>query len=354
MQSYPFTSQVTYDEQGLPLYDRAVDSEFLRSVFAAYFSDGIFYKPTNALQVVAGTGLQVQVNPGICHIRGAMGIETETRTLTLEAAGTLPRIDTVVARLDLSLAVRSIELYIVKGTPSSTPQRPALTRDATIWELGLADIAVAANASTITQSSITDTRLDTERCGVVAQTIGSLDTAPYFAQLTTAIAEHQEEAETQIAALQAAIAAVEGDTAWMMKAVYDPHNKGTDVYDYADNTAQTHANAAAAKYEATLTLDGWVTSSGEEQSAGYPYAQEVTLTALTPGAPTVMAASEFLSPCSREPVGVPETDAVLDEAMAIINSQGVTSSLDGGKIRTIIQEKPTADVTLQWLIRTEV
>ena len=104
MQSYPFTSQVTYDEQGLPLYDRAVDSEFLRSVFAAYFSDGIFYKPTNALQVTAGTGMQVQANPGICHIRGAIGIETDTRTLTVEAAGTSPRIDTVVARLDLSLA----------------------------------------------------------------------------------------------------------------------------------------------------------------------------------------------------------------------------------------------------------
>lgn len=354
MQSYPFTSQVTYDEQGLPLYDRAVDSEFLRSVFAAYFSDGIFYKPTNALQVVAGTGMQVQVNPGICHIHGAMGIETETRTLTLETAGTLPRIDTVVARLDLSLAVRSIELYIVKGTPSSTPQRPALTRDATIWELGLADIAVAANSSTVTQSAITDTRLDTERCGVVAQTIGSLDTAPYFAQLTTAIAEHQEEAEAQIADLQAAIAAVEGDTAWMMKAVYDTGGKGTDVYDYADDTAQTHANAVAAKYEATLTLDGWVASTSEEQGNGYTLAQEVTLTAVTPGAPTVMESSEFLSPCSRNPVGVPETDAVLDEAMAIINSQGVTSSLDGGKIRTIIQEKPTADVTLQWLIRTEV
>jgi len=353
MQSYPFTSQVTYDEQGLPLYDRAVDSEFLRAVFAAYFSDGIFYKPTNALQVVAGTGLQVQVNPGICHIRGAMGIETETRTLTLEAAGTLPRIDTVVARLDLSLAVRSIELYILKGTPSSSPQRPALTRDATIWELGLADIAVAANSSTITQSSITDTRLDTERCGVVAQTIGSLDTAPYFAQLTTAIAEHQEEAEAQIAALQAAIAAVEGDTAWMMKAVYDTHNKGTDVYDYADDTAQTHANAVAAKYTGKFTLDGWVTSTSEEQAAGYTLAQEVTLTAVTPGAPTVMAASEFLTGCGYDPTGVAATDEILDEVLAIVNA-GVTCTLDGGKIRTVVKEKPVADIVPHWLIRTEV
>ena len=353
MKSYPFTSQVTYDEQGLPLYDRAVDSEFLRSVFAAYFSDGIFYKPTNALQVVAGTGMQVQVNPGICHIRGAMGIETDTRTLTVEEADASPRIDTVVARLDLSLAVRSIELYVVKGTAAATPQRPALTRDSTTWELGLADIAVAANQSTITQSSITDTRLDTERCGVVAQTIGSLDTAPYFAQLTTAIAEHQEEAEAQIAALQAAIAAVEGDTAWMMKAVYDTHNKGTDVYDYADDTAQTHANAVAAKYTGKFTLDGWVASSGDEQSDGYPYAQEATLTALTPGAPTVMAASEFLTGCGYDPTGVAATDEILDEVLAIVNA-GVTSSLDGGKVRTIVKEKPSAEIVVNWVIRTEV
>lgn len=379
MQSYPFTSQVTYDEQGLPLYDRAVDSEFLRSVFAAYFSDGIFYKPTNALQVVAGTGMQVQVNPGICHIRGAMGIETETRTLTVEAAGTSPRIDTVVARLDLSLAVRSIELYIVKGTAAATPQRPALTRDATIWELGLADIAVAANSSTVTQSAITDTRLDTERCGVVAQTIGSLDTAPYFAQLTTAIAEHQEEAEAQIAALQAAIAAVEGDTAWMMKAVYDTGGKGTDVYDYADDTAQTHADAAAAgkmakstydpqnkekdifktidaaaaKYEATLTLYGWVASTSEEQARGYTLAQEVTLTAVTPGAPTVMGSSEFLTGCGYDPTGVAATDEILDEVLAIVNA-GVTSSLDGGKVRTIVKERPSAEIVVNWTIRTEV
>lgn len=335
MQSYPFTSQVTYDEQGLPLYDRAVDSEFLRAVFAAYFSDGIFYKPTNALQVVAGTGMQVQVNPGICHIRGAMGIETETRTLTLEAAGMSPRIDTVVARLDLSLAVRSIELYIVKGTPSSAPQRPALTRDATIWELGLADIAVAANASTITQSAITDTRLDTERCGVVAQTIGSLDTAPYFAQLAAAIAEHREEAEAQIAALQAAIAAVEGDTAWMMKAVYDTHNKGTDVYDYADDTAQTHANAVESNlYKATFLVDGWSGSAA-------PYTQTVAVTAVD-GGPAITADSLMVSAVMIDDTVQGDAQEALRDAAALVDSG--TKTFGAGTITCVLQgDKPEAD-----------
>lgn len=229
MRSYPFTSQVTYDEQGLPLYDRAVDSEFLRKVFARYFSDGVFYKPTSALQVVADSGMQVKVNPGCCHIQGAIGIEDAQRTLVVQAAEALDRIDTVVARLDLSVAVRSIDLYVVKGTAAESPQPPALTRDSTKWEIGLANLFVAKNVSTITQQRITDTRLDNERCGVVAQTIGDLDTAPYFAQLAAAIAQHQTDAEAQISALQAAIEAVEGDAAWMMKDLYDPQDLREDL-----------------------------------------------------------------------------------------------------------------------------
>lgn len=323
MQSYPFTSQVTYDEQGLPLYDRAVDSEFLRAVFAAYFSDGIFYKPTSALQVVAGTGLQVQVNPGICHIRGAMGIETETRTLTLETAGTLPRIDTVVARLDLGLAVRSIELYIVKGTPSSTPQRPALTRDYTIWELGLADIAVAANASTITQSSITDTRLDTSRCGVVAQTIGSLDTAPYFSQLTAAIASHQEEAEEQIRALQEAIAAVEGNTAWMLRSLYDPQNKRQDIFAYGPHL-----------YKATFKVGSWSGSEGN-------YTQTVQVTAVD-GGPSITSDSHMTSGLFIDDTLKGEAKQEVLEAASIVD--GGTKTLGSGTITCVLEnEKPEAD-----------
>lgn len=157
----------------------------------------------------------------------------------------------------------------------------------------------------------------------------------------------------------------------MAKATYDPQNKATDIYAYADTAAggkmekatydpQNKAkdifktiNAAAAKYEATLTLDGWVASTSEEQTAGYPYAQEATLTALTPGAPAVMEASEFLTPCSYTPTRVAATDEILSEALAVIND-GVTSTLDGGKIRTIVKEKPTSDIAVNWLIRTEV
>ena len=239
MQSYPFTSdKITYDEHGLPKYDRAVDSAFLRKVFAQYFSDGVFYSSANALQVVADTGMQVAVEPGSCHIQGAIGIETNRRTLVVQAAEEMDRIDTVVARLDLSLAVRSIDLYVVKGTAAESPQAPALTRDSTIWELGLANLFVAKNVATISQQRITDTRLDISRCGQVGAPVQPpFDTEAFFSQLEAAIQAHQEDAEAQIEQLRNAIEAVEGDAAWMMKEHYDPAGLGKDI------TVQTYTHS---------------------------------------------------------------------------------------------------------------
>ena len=230
MQSYPFTSQVTYDEQGLPLYDRAVDSEFLRSVNKQYYSDGVFYDQSDRLQVMADTGMQVKVSPGCVHIQGAIGIEPNQRTLVVQASDEQDRIDTVVARLDLTLGVRSVDLYIVKGTPSESPQPPVLTRDSTIWELGLANLFVAKNVSTISQQRITDTRLDPSRCGQVGATVQPpFDTGAFFSQLEASIRTHQQDAEAQIEQLRKAIEAVEGDAAWMMKDLYDPAGLGKDV-----------------------------------------------------------------------------------------------------------------------------
>ena len=320
MQSYPFTSQVTYDEQGLPLYDRAVDSEFLRKVFARYFSDGVFYKPTSALQVVADSGMQVKVNPGCCHIQGAIGIEDAQRTLLVQAAEALDRIDTVVARLDLSVAVRSIDLYVVKGTAGESPQAPALTRDSTIWELGLANIFVAKNTATISQQRITDTRLDTSRCGVVAQTIGDLDTEPYYTQLAAMIEDLRE-----------VISGIEAGSEVMLKAVYDTKGRGVDVYDYGPHL-----------YKATFLLDGW-TGDG-------PYTQTVAVTPVDDG-PAVTAASSMQSPVMIDDGFTEDTYDQMNEAGAIVNAG--TKTLGAGTITCVTKgtDKPACDVEVFFLVK---
>nr|DAO25819.1 MAG TPA: Receptor Binding Protein [Caudoviricetes sp.] len=220
MISYPFTSRVTYDAQNLPIYDRAVDSAFLRRFYKAYWDDGVFYKPSTSFAVTAtGTGMNVQVQPGMAQVQGAFCLEDTVQTLPIAAAdASLNRIDSVVLRLDLSLDKRDISLAVISGVAAVSPVAPALTRNNTTWELGIANVLVSAGAGVITQRDVEDTRLDDTRCGAVAQTVGDLDTSGFFAQLTAMIARLREE-----------IGEVETGTAAMLRSVYDPGDDGVNI-----------------------------------------------------------------------------------------------------------------------------
>lgn len=220
MISYPFTSRVTYDAQSLPIYDRAVDSAFLRRFYKAYWDDGVFYKPSTSFAVTAtGTGMNVQVQPGMAQVQGAFCLEDTVQTLPIAAAdASLNRIDSVVLRLDLSLDKRDISLAVVSGVAAVSPVAPALTRNNTTWELGIANVLVSAGAGVITQRDVEDTRLDDTRCGAVAQTVGELDTSGFFAQLTAMIARLRKE-----------IGEVETGTAAMLRSVYDPGDDGVNI-----------------------------------------------------------------------------------------------------------------------------
>ena len=264
-----------------------------------------------------------------------------------DADGIYPRKDVIVLGYDKN--ANQVGIYVRTGLAAASPEMRALRRDSDYDEIFLYCVDRPTGATSITADNVVDLRLDPAYCGLMRDTIDAVDTSVMQAAFEAFLAQ----IKGQIDLLQELLAEVEGDTAWMLKALYDTKNRGVDVYDYADDTAQTHANAVAAKYTGKFTLDGWVASTSEEQANGYTLAQEVTLTAVTPGAPTVMADSEFLTGCGYDPTGVAETDEILDEVLAVINA-GVTSSLDGGKVRTVVKEKPAAEIVLHWVIRTEV
>lgn len=188
MKAFPVDSIVTkLGEDGLPIYDRPYVSADLREVYANFFSNGVFMDDSTSLQVMNATGgMNVYVKAGTCHVNGAFGVETEQRTLQLDAASaSLDRIDTIVARLDLAIEARSLDLYVLKGTPSEDPVRPSLTRNETVWELGLADVYLPKGIATISQGRISDTRLETKRCGAVTPFV-EFDTTTLFEQLKQA------------------------------------------------------------------------------------------------------------------------------------------------------------------------
>lgn len=212
--AFPFTSQVTYDELGWPILDRAVDSTVLRNLIKNYFSNGVFLSADeNCWKVTAPTDSSQTVNIaiGVGLIQGATGYTDKAHVLPLpDSDKVLPRIDTVVARLNDNNDFRNIYLDVIMGTPATAPVAPALTQTDSVWEIGLYNLERPANSTTITASQIKDTRADSSRCGQV-NAIDSIDTSGWFDQLNAFYAEFQQICEDDYAAYTARCAAIIAD-----------------------------------------------------------------------------------------------------------------------------------------------
>lgn len=167
--------------------DRLYNADDISNYFLKLISNGVFATPASAMQVQANNGLTVQVSAGWGFINCKWINNDAPYLLTLDAADVvLNRIDRIVLRLNTNTNTRSIAIAIKKGTAGTTPNPPALQRSGGIYELSLAQIYVAANASTITQANITDERANTSVCGYVTGLIDQIDTTNLFAQYDSA------------------------------------------------------------------------------------------------------------------------------------------------------------------------
>lgn len=113
---------------------------------------------TNDLAVTAGTGLSVKVAPGTAWVKGHYFNSDSTITKTLSPADSQnPRIDRIVLRNDW--IANQITVEVIQGAPAASPSPPTLAiLEGTRWEMPLAQVYVAANASSISGSNITDER----------------------------------------------------------------------------------------------------------------------------------------------------------------------------------------------------
>lgn len=146
--------------------DRQYSSSEWREYFESLVESGIVGAVANELQVKpqAIPNKTVYVDTGSILIKGAL--RSVATTTTLACADNIsgnPRIDRIVARLNLT--DRKIEFAVLQGTPAGSPTAPALTQNATIWELSLAKITLVNGYSTITVGDITDERTDETVCG---------------------------------------------------------------------------------------------------------------------------------------------------------------------------------------------
>lgn len=150
--------------------DRSYDAASLAALLRALVQrDGVVYGYGGGLAVAATdpASMNVTVATGAAFVQGRMfEVHTAGETLAIGAADPVnPRIDRIVIKLDNSSAVRNVSLAVKAGTPAASPAPPTLQRDGTVWELSLAQVYVAAGATSISSANITDERADATLCG---------------------------------------------------------------------------------------------------------------------------------------------------------------------------------------------
>lgn len=164
---------------------RSIQAESLaavhdRLVNTVLLLEGVVAKTANSFKVAQDTGSNMQVKVGSATAydravvqgdvagQGVYIVEHQNATQTLVIAAshpTLPRIDIVVLRVyDTAFDASGnsyADLEVITGTAAASPTAPAVPATA----IKLADVAVAAAATAITNANITDTRADAKTNG---------------------------------------------------------------------------------------------------------------------------------------------------------------------------------------------
>lgn len=177
--------------------DRKYNAEQINEFFGGLISSGVLPNPSTNLQVVANSGMNVQVKAGKGYIDSHWVKNDNALDLTIDTADSiLNRIDAVIMKLDENTSARTITIEVKKGKAASSPTAPAMTRTTSVKEYCLATVYVGKAVTSISQSNITDTRANTAVCGWVTALITQVDTSTLFAQWQTAYEEQMQAMQT--------------------------------------------------------------------------------------------------------------------------------------------------------------
>lgn len=158
------------DESSVTGYDRNYNADDLSDWLATVWETGVV-KSDEGLKVVATSGMTVNVNAGKACILGKPYNNTSLKALTVATAptGSTARYDLVVLQYNNETATRHTRLLIkqnstINGLSTDEDIEKVLIRSGKIFEICLAVIHVAPNATSISQSSIYDKRGNANLC----------------------------------------------------------------------------------------------------------------------------------------------------------------------------------------------
>ena len=148
---------VTYGFYNSLNHDRTYDAIQMSSIFDGIIKDGIFEAIGDQLEVSANSGMIITVGTGRAWFDHTWTLNDSLLPLEVEEAEiVLDRIDSVILEVNADIMTRANSIYILKGSASSSPVHPSLINTEDIHQYRLADIAVGAGATEITQANITN------------------------------------------------------------------------------------------------------------------------------------------------------------------------------------------------------
>lgn len=247
--------------------DRVYNADQMSAMFEGLISDGVFESVGDKFQVTESFGMNINIGTGRAFLEDRWCKNDAIASVTINDANVAnPRWTAVVLRKNI--ANRNIVIDTVDGEPGETPVKPSITRSGGVYELCLAYVYVAANATTITQADITDTRSDTSICGWVTGLITQVDTSTLFAQWEAAyqnavssMENYEESLEGEMEAWQEGYQSDMEDWEASMKTAFDAWldtltdelNVNTYVEDY--HKSETFTNSLY--HEVTLDMTGY-------------------------------------------------------------------------------------------------
>lgn len=147
--------------------DRKYNATHFGHCFDGVILSGILASIGDCFIVKVASGMSINVGSGKAWYLGSWLENDADLPVEIEPSDVvLSRIDAVVMEFDMTENVRWNDIKVVKGKASSVPVRPALTNTKSVVQIPLAYISIRANASSISQSDITNV-IGTTECPFV-------------------------------------------------------------------------------------------------------------------------------------------------------------------------------------------
>ncbi len=168
------------------------------------------YAGDDFARTLTGTDNTITLGIGLAWLRisrffGVVCAMKEERSLDVGIPDTTyPRIDAIVLQYDANK--NGTDIVVKQGTPASNPQPPARSTTEARYELHLYHVRREPGAASITAANVTDLRLNSAYCGLMADSVTRVDTSAIEEQISQLLTQLQKE-----------IRAVKDGTAYVMK-----------------------------------------------------------------------------------------------------------------------------------------